>query len=36
MEIPIIVAFKDRRYIKVLIDNIKVINPAIGTRSSSR
>ena len=27
MEIPIIVAFRDRRYMKILIDNIKVINP---------
>ena len=27
MDIPIIVAFKDRRYMKILIDKIKVINP---------
>ena len=27
MEIPIIVPFKDRRYMKILIDKIKVINP---------
>ena len=27
MEIPIIVPFKDRRYVKILIDKIKVINP---------
>ena len=27
MEIPIIVPFMDRRYLKILIDKIKVINP---------
>ena len=27
MEIPNIVPFRDRRYVKILIDKIKVINP---------
>ena len=36
MEIPIIVPFRNRRYINILIDKIKVSTPAIETRNSSR